>query len=157
MKKLTFIILSLMITGAAYSQDLNTAFRLGVQAGSDSFLGFIVKSGNFELGLKAKLELYDPGDELLFAGGHLAWLLNNKDGVSSFAVGADFRSGFGSGITEDIDLFLRLGYNYHFSRHLMLTGIFYPFSLSTLEHENLDDWSSIATVLSAAVAVSVFF
>jgi hypothetical protein len=156
MKKALISVIILLIAFSVFSQDLNSSFKIGFQACSDSSLGIVLKAGHFESGLKARLELYDPGDELLVAGAYLAWLFNSKDGMSSLGIGADFRNGFGSGIAEHVDLYARLSYNYHLSEHFMLTGIFYPFSLSTRETEGADDWSSTATVSSAAVAVTVF-
>lgn len=158
MKKLLVLVLVLLVcaAGSVFSEDLNSSFNIGFQACSDSYLGLVLKGGHIESGLKAQLHLYDPGDEFLVAGGYLAWLFNSKDGISSIGTGVDFRNGFGTGIAEHVDLFARLSYNHHFSEHIMLTGIFCPFALSTRETEGADDWSSTATVLSAAVAVTVF-
>ena len=161
MKKLIVFRLVMLTAGTAFSQDLNSSFKLGFQACSDSFFGVIAKTGSIEAGLKAMVQLNDPADsaDFLYAGASLAWLFNSKDGVSSFGTGVDFRNMFGAGYAEHVDMFLRLSYNYHLSKHFMLSGIFYPISFSTRETEDSSpsDWSSVATIPSAAVAVTVFF
>ena len=106
MKKALISVIVLLAAGSVFSADLNSSFKVGFQACSDSSFGIVLKAGHFESGLKAQLELYDPGDELLVAGAYLAWLFNSKDGMSSLGIGADFRNGFGSGIAEHVDLFL---------------------------------------------------
>ena len=164
MKKTITVLFILFIGCQAFAGELNKEFKFGVQASSDSYFGFILKGGPVEFGLKAKWQSVDSGDgiDMLIAGSHLAWLFNGKSGNTSFGVGADFRVGLGSSLTDGTDLaeyvdaFLRLSYNYHLSEHVMLTGIFYPLSFSTRETD-VTEWYSIATIPSAAVAFTVLF
>lgn len=157
MKKLLFVFIFLAAGTLLFSQSLNSAFKVGFQANSNSCLAIVIKGWHLESGIEVQLSLPDPGDETLLAGGYLAWLFNSRNGLNSFGIGVDFKNGFGSGIAEHVDLSARLSYNYHLSEHFMITGIIYPLTLSTRETEGLDDWSSVATIPSAAVAVTVFF
>lgn len=156
MKK--FIIAGMMMLAvlSVYSQDLNSSFSFGVQASSDGAISFILKGWHLEAGLGGNLYLFDD-DGMLIAGTYLSWLFNSSDGFSSFGTGIDFKIGVGSNIAEHIDIALRLSYNYHLSKHLMLSGIYYPFKISTRETEDLDDWNMTRTIGSTAIAVTAFF
>lgn len=160
MKRRFIFLLVILCAVYIFAEDQNRAFKIGIQAGSNTFMGLIIKSGSIEAGLKARIDLLDQGDgsEFLLAGAHLAWLFNSRDGQSSFGTGVDFRAGFGFGYSEYVDAFLRLNYNYHISDHFMLTALFYPFSFSTREEEDVaNSWYSTVTIPSAGLAAAVFF
>lgn len=157
MKKLVIAFIILFSGTTLFAQNLNSAFKVGFQANSDASFGIVLKGGHIESAVEVQLTLADPDGELLLAGGYLAWLFNSRNGLNSFGIGVDFKNGFGSGIAEHVDMAARLSYNYHLSGHFMITGIFYPLAFSTRETEGLSDWSSVATIPSAAVACTVFF
>lgn len=136
----------------------------GVQADSQSYLGFLVRGGFFEAGLKGQFKYYETSSsstEMLIAGAHLSFLLHGHYTDSDFGIGADFRNGFGedgSGEYDQyIDLFLRLSYNYHVSERFMVSALFFPIELSTRETEVDDSFTMTVKIPSAAVAATFLF
>ncbi len=164
MKKIVAIIMFIFCTVIVFSEDQNTAFKVGFQADSDTYMGLLVKAGHLELGFKAQWgylgDAHDNETNGIIAGGHLAYLLHGKEGVSSLGAGIDFRTLFGelSGaeMAEYVDAFMRINYNYHISDNFMLSALYYPFSFKTRESSGGGDWTIKIVVPSAAIAATVF-
>ena len=165
MKKVVAIIMLIYCTAFVFSEEQNNSFKIGFQADSDTYMGMLIKAGHLELGLKAQWgyigDNYGNETDGIVAGGHLAYLLNGKDGVSSLGAGIDFRTLFGeiAGLekAEYVDVFVRINYNYHISKNFMLSALYYPFSFNTRETSGVSDWTVSITIPSAALAATVFF
>ncbi|MDA3938887.1 MAG: hypothetical protein PF693_06215 [Spirochaetia bacterium] len=98
MKKTLIIYIIIFCSVSVFSEDQNKAFKVGLQADSDTYMGLIVKAGPFEIGLKAQWSYIDAGDlqaNGIVSGAHLSYLFQGKDGKSSLGAGVDFRTLFG--------------------------------------------------------------
>ena len=88
------------------------------------------------------------------------YLILLKKKPTTISLGAEVRTGLGTDepdYAEYIDAGVRLGINHKVSRHIMLSGLYYPVWLSSREIEGADDWGLVITLSRAAVAVSYLF
>ena len=165
MKKLIITALVFVLCFSLAAQEDFGKLRLGVQMGSDSYLGVLIYSRLMEASFKVQVVQTDEGDSLadiLVLGGHAGLLLRPFGDSTSLSLGAELRNGLSTGeaeYAEHVDAGVRLGVNWALGEHCLLTGLLYPVWIATRETEGSDpsDWTLTATFLKTGVAVSFLF
>lgn len=140
-RRLLCAMVVLVVASTTWAVDGREGTRVGIQAGSDTYVGMLIYAPRVEAALKAALFFHKTetpaGEEdvdtvdssFLVFGTHLGYLFDSRSGPYTISAGVEGRIGIALADVE-YDPYLRVGariaLNFLLHRNVLLSGIVHP-------------------------------
>ncbi len=138
---LCVVVVLVVVASAAWTQEGREGTRIGIQVGSDTFVGMLIYAPRVEASLKAalffnKTETPEGPDDVsttdssfFVVGTHVGYLFGARSGPYTVSAGVEGRIGISLADLE-YDPYIRVGarlaLNYLLHRNVLLTGVVHP-------------------------------